>query len=289
MIVSIQTFGEFLKNFHPHLHTLTADGLFSDSGTFTVMPTHTDLKPLEELFRASVIHMLLERNLLSQERAESLLSWRNSGFSVFAGPSLRPDQSRCLKRTARYIIRNTFSLEKMLYHEEDDTVIYQCDKVHPQTHRDYEVFSIGEFIAAITQHIPEKRAQMVRYFGWYSNRSRGRRRLAEDALQLPSDDLEVIDVSGYSPKPVPTKKWRELIAKVWEVDPLLCPRCGSVMFIRALTDDPSQIKLILKALDLYDDLLLHDRPARSPPRTPDAELTLDLTESQIPPDELYLN
>jgi len=288
MVVSIQTFGEFLKNFHPHLHTLTADGLFTDSGTFTVMPTDTDLKPLEELFRVRVIQMLLDQDLLPQERAGRLLSWRNSGFSVYAGHSLRPDQSLSLERTARYIIRNTFSLEKMLYHEEDNTVIYQCDKVHPQTKRDYEVFSIGEFIAAITQHIPEKRAQMVRYYGWYSNRSRGKRRLAQEALQSPSDDLEVIDVSDYSPKPVPTKKWRELIAKVWEVDPLLCPRCGSVMFIRALTDDPSQVKQLLKALDLYDALLPGEAPARSPPKSQQSDLTLDLTESQIPLDELYL-
>ena len=130
---------------------------------------------------------------------------------------------------------------------------------------------------------------MVRYYGWYSNRSRGKRRLAEEALEWSSDDIEVIDVSGYSPKPVPTKKWRELIVKVWEVDPLLCPRCGSVMLLQALTDDPSQVKHILKALDLYDDFVPGETPARSPPQSTQSDLTLDLTESQIPLDELYLN
>ncbi|MHC4685889.1 MAG: transposase, partial [Planctomycetota bacterium] len=33
-----------------------------------------------------------------------------------------------------------------------------------------------EFLAAITQHIPEKSFQMVRYYGWYSNKSRGIRK-----------------------------------------------------------------------------------------------------------------
>jgi hypothetical protein len=35
----------------PQLHALVADGLFAHSGVFHVMPK-TDLKPLEELFRA---------------------------------------------------------------------------------------------------------------------------------------------------------------------------------------------------------------------------------------------
>jgi hypothetical protein len=46
-----------------------------------------------------------------------------------------------------------------------------------------------EFIAAITQHIPERLAQMVRCYGWYSNRMRGdRQRVA--LLQDESEKTE---------------------------------------------------------------------------------------------------
>jgi hypothetical protein len=38
---------------HPHLHAIVSDGLFARTGTFYVMP-ELDLKPLEEIFRASV-------------------------------------------------------------------------------------------------------------------------------------------------------------------------------------------------------------------------------------------
>jgi hypothetical protein len=31
-----------------------------------------------------------------------------------------------------------------------------------------KIFSAEDFIAAITQHIPDKGFQMVRYYGWYS-------------------------------------------------------------------------------------------------------------------------
>jgi hypothetical protein len=87
MIMTIHTFGEYL-DFHPHLHALVADGLFSresapsqaDSpdATFHLLP-ECPIKPLEELFRAKVIRFLENRNLLPPERARSLRSWVHSG------------------------------------------------------------------------------------------------------------------------------------------------------------------------------------------------------------------
>ena len=50
--------------------------------------------------------------------------------------------------------------------------------------RNFQVFTACDFIAAITQHIPDKRFQMVRYYGWYSNKMRGqRRKRAEEAQE----------------------------------------------------------------------------------------------------------
>jgi hypothetical protein len=39
--------------------------------------------------------------------------------------------------------------------------------------RNFTVYPACDFIAAFTQHIPEKGSQMVRYYGWYSNKMRG--------------------------------------------------------------------------------------------------------------------
>ena len=51
----------------------------------------------------------------------------------------------------------------MTYNEENDTVICRS-RMHAKTKRNFEVFSAEDFIAAITQHIPEKGFQMVRYY-----------------------------------------------------------------------------------------------------------------------------
>ncbi len=50
-----------------------------------------------------------------------------------------------------------------------------------------EIFTAEEFIAAITQHLPEKHSQMGRYSGWYSSRSRGERTKA--GIFMPGDKL----------------------------------------------------------------------------------------------------
>jgi hypothetical protein len=99
---------------------------------------------------------------------------------------------------------------------------------------------------------------MVPYYGWYSNRSMGQRRKEEilrpgNTLPEKEDgvDFTILDVSNYDLPHVPSKTWRELIKKIWEVDPLTCPRCGSEMRIISLIQDPDVIRQILKHLGLW--------------------------------------
>ncbi|MFQ5835445.1 MAG: transposase, partial [bacterium] len=107
---------------------------------------------------------------------------------------------------AEYIIRNTFSLENVTYIDETGKVIYHSKMTYGKDKRNFEVYTAEEFIAAITQHIPDKSFQMVRYYGWYSNKSRGVRkklgiqRPGDEPEVKPSKDVEIIDVSLYQPK-----------------------------------------------------------------------------------------
>jgi DNA-directed RNA polymerase subunit RPC12/RpoP len=164
---------------------------------------------------------------------------------------------------------------------------YLCPSCHQK-----KVLLFGDFIVNevafpvphrqyVTQHIPNKNAQMILYYGWYSNRARGTRRIAQGTKHEDCDGIEIIDVSNYTPKKSMGKKWRALIAKVYE-DPLICPRCGSLMFIKSLTEDPFEIKKALQELGLWDKLVNTLAIPRAPPETETSTLTLDLTESQVP-------
>jgi hypothetical protein len=72
-----------------------------------------------------------------------------------------------------------FSVKKITYNAASGTVIYKSKTTQRKSkggRENFQVFTALEFIAAITQHIPEKSFQLVRYYGWYSNRGRGERK-----------------------------------------------------------------------------------------------------------------
>lgn len=125
-----------------------------------------------------------------------------------------------------------------------------------------------EFIAAITQHIPERLSQMVRHIGWYSNRMRGDRRKAEHlAGEFNDKETEgngVFVISGFRAKKVPPLVWWERIKKVWEVDPLLCSHCGGLMKIISFIYERKAVRKILGHLGRFQE----QEKKRGSPRSP---------------------
>jgi hypothetical protein len=104
----------------------------------------------------------------------------------------------------------------MPYHAKADTITYRS-KMHPVLKRNFEVFSACDWLAALTAHIPNAGEHLVRYYGWYSNVNRGKRRKAQGGS--PTTVEESIDISASAAK----RAWARLIKQVYEVDPLVCP------------------------------------------------------------------
>ena len=65
-----------------------------------------------------------------------------------------------MENLARYIIRASFSQERMEYLREQSKVIYKS-----KNGNDTRDFDAIDFIASIASHIPNKNEQMVRYLG----------------------------------------------------------------------------------------------------------------------------
>jgi len=83
-----------------------------------------------------------------------------------------------------------------------------------------------EFIARVTSHIPDKGQVTVRYDGLHANARRGSVKKAS----LAAWPLRIVE---DPPRRVPSKGWAETIRKVYKVDPLICPRCGSPAVLMA--------------------------------------------------------
>ena len=100
-----------------------------------------------------------------------------------------------------------------------------------------------EFIARVVSHIPDKGKVTVRYYGLYANAHRGKVRKA-------SASPFVLQLAEEEEKPVPSKGWAEMIRKVFEVDPMLCPGCGGTMRVVAFITDYPAIDRIIDHLKL---------------------------------------
>jgi len=133
-------------------------------------------------------------------------------------------------------------------------------------------------LAAMCSHVPNKGEQMVRYYGYYSNVSRGKRKKIDQDGLTPS----IMEPDGSSREH--KRNWARLIQKIYEVDPLTCPKCASRMRVISVIEQPEIIKKILKHLGLWEV------KARPPPKTsaPQPNVHIDKSDSQVPPYEDYL-
>jgi hypothetical protein len=126
---------------------------------------------LAELFRANVLGMLKRKGLIDVRLIANLMKWRHtSGFSVHNGVRLARDDQKGQTAVAQYILRNPFAQGKITFNDSTAMVIYKSKMTHGKAEggkRNFAVYPACDFIAAITQHIPEKGSQMVRYYGWY--------------------------------------------------------------------------------------------------------------------------
>lgn len=53
--------------------------------------------------------------------------------------------------------------------------------------RNFQMFDPLDFLAEVTQHIPDPGEHLIRYYGWYSNKSRGLR-AKNDAVKPTEGD-----------------------------------------------------------------------------------------------------
>jgi hypothetical protein len=82
---------------------------------------------------------------------------------------------------------------------------------------------------------------MVRYYGLYANAHRGKvKKRCPSMLRVVKNDL----------KRIPSKGWAEMIRKVYEVDPMVCPQCGGTMKVIAFIANHEAIDRIIDHMKL---------------------------------------
>ena len=178
--------------------------------------------------------------------------------------------------------------------------------------RNFQVFEPLDFLAELTQHIPNKGEHLIRYYGHYSNKARGMRARQAQARSMgvppmslpagqagPTGVSPVEDAASRPPDPSPSKgedgpsgpglpavasakagegdadppalsrskgrRWAMLIQRVYQADPLRCPRCGGTMKIIAFIEAHQPPKTVIGEILQHCGLWV-DPPSRSPPK-----------------------
>jgi hypothetical protein len=262
------------RAFHPHIHALATQGAFRSTGEFVEVGTvNTDV--LEQLFRRLVLTRLHRAERLSAEFRDTLLAWTHSGFSVHAGPRIYPWEAGHLARLGRYIARVPMPQKEVRLTEAGKVRI--STPADPRTGGTELELDPLDWIHQVVQQIPAPRQHLTRYYGAYANRRRrklhaawsaaaeGERRAAEaQPASQNAHPLEPPNAAAASPAPsVPTEQtlptppedpiplppcrssWARLLRKIFEVDPLLCPKCQVEMKIVSVITEPEVIDAIL--------------------------------------------
>ena len=230
-IFTVQTAGDAL-NFHPHLHGLLADGFWKD-GVFTRFGV-VDLKAIEEVFAERVLSQLHKQELITDDDVAQILSQDHTGSGVWMGDPFHDKESE--QFVARYIERAPLSLEKLSI--QDDIVTYTTKD--GAAHE----FDALEFLAALSCHVPKTYESITRYYGRYSCRRRGERaKLSPPPPEEPESDYR---------REFRKSSWGACIKRIYEVDPLECPKCRAQMRIIAFIQDKHSIKDIMKAQGIPD-------------------------------------
>ncbi|HYN05564.1 MAG TPA: transposase zinc-binding domain-containing protein [Vicinamibacteria bacterium] len=247
LVVSVATAGDLLQ-WHPHLHLLTTAGGFAPNGRFVPLP-EWDAALLMGLFRERILARLLDRHAISRELVQKLLGWRHPGFSAHVGESIAAQERQRLEDTAAYLVRNPLSLRKLVYLDGQQAVLYRS-RMNPSLGRNFEALDPLEWLARMSDHIPDPGQHRTVFHGQYANRARGAGR--RDAAQMP-------EASTEPPRRRSSPTWARLIARIYQVDPLVCTRCGRKMQMIAFLTDQLSIKRIL------DHLGLSEPPQDKPP------------------------
>jgi hypothetical protein len=266
---------------------------------------------LARLLQHRVLRAFRRRGLLADAAAADMLTWQGAGgFSVDASVRIEGDDRAGLERdrlhgasgARRYCARGPLALERLHAPEgsaslasPDARLVYRLPAPDPNGRTELWLTPM-ELLERLARLVPPPRIHRHRYHGVLAPHAGlrsavvalGRPVPEEAGLSRPS---EFPGSAATRPASTPTPagrgllgslrmSWAQLLARIYEVLPLLCPACGGEMKVISFITDPSTVQTILLHLEL-PHRPPRVSPARAPPQT---ELSFDQTPTFDPSD-----
>jgi hypothetical protein len=241
-VMALHTAGELL-NWHPHIHAVCLLGGI-EQGEFRQL-SYIDLKYLTRCFRDQVLEFLLKAELIDELVVENLKAQEHTGFNVWAGETIYSDQEELSLYISRYLKKSTINLTRLeLINKKGEQYVRIKSKTSANL-AEYRELKALDFLAEVTQHIPNKWEQTTRYYGVYSARYRGANKNKSKISTIGEQELVAKESSVK-----PSSSWAKCMKQVFELDPLECSKCGDQMKIKNFPQSPKEIEALCRSLKI---------------------------------------
>ena len=254
--------------------------------------------PVQTTLQKRILRAFVARGLLENCDAKDMLAYQHSGFSVDAGVCIEAHDRAALERLLRYCARPPFSMDRL--REEGSVLVYRCAKQRSEPTSDKRgakadelTLTPLELIDRIAALVPPPRTHRHRYFGVLAPNSplRAAVTVLAQPTALQPESIETAQLAGgvpgvalpgnaappapaHQPKRVAHYLWAVLIARIYEVFPLVCPLCGGQMRIIAFITHSADIRQILHHIGVECEPP-HITPARGPPLWDDCDVPVE--------------
>ena len=269
-----------------HLHCLVTDGAFeesdddeaprfrglsapSDADLVDVLrqladdlPEPTDIDDIDiDPGIAACVQLALSTPAASTPPAVAppALNVHAFGMNLHAATTVDGRDRKRLERLCRYLLRPPFASDAVHWLP-DGRVRLDIARADRAVH-----MSPQQFIAKLIALVPPPGVHMTRYAGVFANRHHLRRAIAPVNVLRPTapTQLALLDRHGRlteptgndAPPPARPRRigWAQLLARIFAIDVLACPRCGGRLTATAAVIDRDELALLLHG-------------ARGPPR-----------------------
>ena len=215
IVTVIHTFGRDLK-WNPHVHMMVTEG---GKGNITEWRhiRHISYESLRKRWQKILLDEVTSISGNTKEvklLKNKLYKEKDKGFYVYAKTEIKSAKTAA-KYVGRYVGRPAIAESRILKYD-GKNVTYKYTR-HEDNKVIVETVHVYEFIKRIIRHIPEKNFKMIRYFGIYSRRSKGK-----------VNFIKMIDKRILSIRKS-IANWENRILAIAGVDPCKCPNCKNKM------------------------------------------------------------
>lgn len=214
----LHTYGRSII-WNPHIHMILLEGGINKDGFVPV--NFFSYAAFRKRFMKVLLELLgKEINTVEFKNLKRTL-YKNlkEGFYVYSPPSKFKSVDALIKYVTRYVSRPVMAESRIL--DYDGTYVTFWYQRHEDNKIVIEKIHAFEFISRVILHIPEKNQKYIRYYGCYN----------ESTKIVTSKMKEMF--RKFNQKSIELKKtitkWRLNIQFSFNIDPLKCPNCDTIM------------------------------------------------------------